>query len=76
MEILKGERKRVLRRFSNSMQMTYHFTVNPINSSDLLTGQVEVSGSNWIFPNNLFFRISKKKTASPRECGIRFTASM
>ena len=76
LEILKGERKRVLRRFSNGMQMSYHFTADPVTSSDQLTGKVEVSGSNRGFAKQPVFQNLKKKTASPREYGIRFTVSM
>lgn len=50
MEILKGERKRIIRRISNSMQMTYQFEAEPLSAQDKLSGTVEVAGSNWIFP--------------------------
>ncbi len=49
-EIQKGERVRVIRRFSNSMRMTYRFTAEPVSAGGNLSGVVEVAGSNWIFP--------------------------
>ncbi len=45
-----GERKRVVYRFSNSLQETYHFTATPVNPTDNVSGLVEISGSNWLFP--------------------------
>ena len=49
-EIKAGERKRVLRKFSNSMAMTYNFSAEPINPDQEVSGTVEINGSNWIFP--------------------------
>lgn len=48
--IRAGERKQVIYRFSNSLQETYHFTAEPANPTDSLSGVVEISGSNWLFP--------------------------
>ena len=49
-EIKACERKRVLRKFSNSMPMTYRFSAEPINPEEEVSGTVEIKGSNWIFP--------------------------
>ncbi len=49
-EIRKGERVRVIRRFSNSLRMTYRFTAEPVSAGDTLSGAVEIAGSNWVFP--------------------------
>jgi len=48
--IAKGERAKVLSKFSNSLAMTYRFTAEPVHAGDTLSGSVEVSGSNWIIP--------------------------
>ncbi len=48
--IKAGERKRVIYRFSNSLQETYHFNAEPIALNDELSGVVQISGSNWLFP--------------------------
>ncbi len=48
--IKAGEHKRVIYRFSNSLQETYHFKAEPINPADDLSGIIEISGSNWLFP--------------------------
>lgn len=47
--IAKGERKKILSRFSNSLQMTYRFEAEPVHAGDALSGTVEVKGSKWIF---------------------------
>ena len=50
MEIQKGEKTRIIRRFSNSLPMSFHFKVEPMADGDNLSGIVEISGSNWLFP--------------------------
>ena len=47
--IPKGERKRIIWKVSNSLQQTYAFTAEPANEGDSLSGNIEVSGSSWIF---------------------------
>ena len=47
--LLKGERTKVLSRFSNSLDMTYRFRAEPVSAADTVSGTVEVKGSNWIF---------------------------
>ena len=49
-EVKAGERKRIVRSISNSMQKTYNFAVEPLNEGQALSGIVEVKGSRWIFP--------------------------
>ena len=49
-EIKAGERARVLQRFSNSLQASYGFDVEPMVPGQEVSGTVEVKGSNWIFP--------------------------
>lgn len=46
----KGARTRVIYAFSNSMDMTYRFTAEPVTPGEAVTGTVEVRGSSWIFP--------------------------
>lgn len=48
-EIKAGERKRIIRRFSNSLQATYQFAAEPVGGNPV-SGTVEVKGSKWIFP--------------------------
>ena len=47
--VRKGERTKILSRFSNSLDMTYRFRAEPVSPADTLSGTVEVKGSNWIF---------------------------
>ena len=49
-EIRGGERKKIIKRFSNSMQMTYNFNAEPMAEGEKLSGIVEVSGSNFLLP--------------------------
>lgn len=49
-EIKAGERERVIRKFSNSLALTYSFDVEPLDLSDVVSGVVEVVGSNWLAP--------------------------
>lgn len=55
--VRRGERTKVLSKFSNSLDMTYRFQAEPVAPADNLSGTVEVSGSNWIF--------SKPSTSQP-----------
>lgn len=48
-EIKAGERKRIIRKFSSSIVATYEFSAEPVNSTDTLSGTVEVKGSRWLF---------------------------
>lgn len=43
-------RKRIISRFSSSIQATYRFSVEPSVPGADVSGIVEVKGSNWIFP--------------------------
>lgn len=49
-EVKAGERKRIIRRLSSSMQKTFHFAAQPVAEGEALSGMVEVKGSRWIFP--------------------------
>ncbi|MBL4892562.1 MAG: hypothetical protein JKX91_12235 [Rhizobiaceae bacterium] len=49
-EVKAGERKRIIRRLSSSMQKTYHFAAEPVTEGEVLSGTIEVKGSRWIFP--------------------------
>jgi hypothetical protein len=62
-EIRKDERVRVIRRFSNSMRMTYRFTAEPVSDGGNLSGVVEVAGSNWIFPKAVVRQDLKRDNA-------------
>ncbi len=53
-EIKAGERRRIIRSFSNSMQKTYHFRAEPLGAGEELSGIVEVRGSRWLFPKPPF----------------------
>ncbi len=63
LEIRKGERVRVIRRFSNSMRMTYRFTAEPVFDGGKLSGIVEVAGSNWVFPKAITLQDLKPDNA-------------
>lgn len=49
-EIKTGEKKRIIKRFSNSLSMRYHFKAEPLSAAENMIGIVEISGSNWVFP--------------------------
>ncbi len=49
LEIRKGEKTRVIRRFCNSLPMTFQFRAEPVSGSDNLSGIVQIDGSSWIF---------------------------
>ena len=49
-DVRAGERTRIIRRFSNSLNVTYRFRAEPLEEGDAVSGTVEVAGSNWIFP--------------------------
>ncbi len=49
-EVAAGERRQILRRFSNSVAMAYRFRAEPVDDGGRVSGLVEVRGSNWIFP--------------------------
>ena len=49
-EVKAGERRRIIRSFSNSTQKTYHFRAEALNEGDELSGTIEVRGSRWLFP--------------------------
>jgi len=49
-EVKAGERKRIIRLISNSMQAKYNFVAEPIAPGQFLSGRVEVHGSRWLFP--------------------------
>lgn len=48
--VQRGERRRVLRRFSSSIPGTFSFDVEPLSGSGEVSGTVEVAGSRWLFP--------------------------
>jgi len=48
--VRRGERLRVLRRFSNSIPRTFTFDVEPVGGPGEVSGTVEVVGSRWLFP--------------------------
>ena len=48
-----GERRRVLRRTSNSIPRTFSFDVQPVSGSGEVSGTVEVAGSRWLFKKPL-----------------------
>ena len=50
MTLRKGERARVVHLFSDSMPQTVRFTAEPVSGDGPVSGQVEVAGSNWLFP--------------------------
>ena len=49
-EIKAGERKRIIHKFSNSLPANYKFDVAPKVIGGSVSGIIEISGSNWIFP--------------------------
>lgn len=48
--VSKGQKTRVLFTFSNSLDMTYRFRVEPNTPGERVAGTVEIRGSNWLFP--------------------------
>ena len=46
----KGEHRRIISRFSNSVPMSFAFRADPVDAGDELSGAVEIRGSRWIFP--------------------------
>lgn len=49
-EVKAGERKRIIRKLSSSMQQTFNFAAEPVKEGEILSGTIEVKGSRWIFP--------------------------
>lgn len=49
-EIKAGERTRIIHKFSNSLPANYTFDVAPKVIGGSVSGIIEISGSNWIFP--------------------------
>lgn len=49
-EIRAGERCRIIRRFSNSLSMTYSFRAESMKAGEPLSGKIEIAGSKWLFP--------------------------
>ncbi len=47
---LKGQKTKVFSTFSNSLDMTYSFRVEPKTPGEKVAGTVEIRGSNWLFP--------------------------
>jgi hypothetical protein len=48
-EIQRGERRRIIRRFSSSIPRTFSFGVEALNGTGEVSGTVEVAGSRWLF---------------------------
>ncbi len=48
--IKAGERNRIIHKLSNSLATEYTFLVQPKNPGETVSGEVEISGSNWVFP--------------------------
>jgi len=48
-EIRRGERRRIIRRFSSSISKTFYFDVSPLSGTGDVSGTVEVAGSRWLF---------------------------
>jgi len=48
--IKAGEKTRIIRKFSNSLATEYTFSVQPAKTGEQISGKIEVSGSNWVFP--------------------------
>ena len=48
-EVRRGERRRIIHRFSSSLSQTFSFDVKPLVGSRPVSGTVEVKGSRWLF---------------------------
>ncbi len=48
--IRAGERTRIIRKLSNSLATEYELSVQPVNPGESVSGEIEVSGSSWLFP--------------------------
>ncbi|VAW22061.1 hypothetical protein MNBD_ALPHA12-877 [hydrothermal vent metagenome] len=49
-KIRSGERKRIIRQFSNSLQQTFSFSATAVEPNEEVSGIVEIQGSKWLFP--------------------------
>lgn len=47
--VRRGERCRVIHRFSSSLSQTFSFEVEPVAGPGPVSGTVEVKGSRWLF---------------------------
>lgn len=45
-----GERAKVMTKNFSSLDMTYRFRADPVDPADVVSGTVEMKGSNWMFP--------------------------
>ncbi len=48
--IKAGEKTRIIRKVSNAMAVNYSFSVQPATAGEKIAGEIEISGSSWIFP--------------------------
>jgi hypothetical protein len=48
-EVRRGDRCRIIHRFSSSLSQTFSFEVEPLVGSGPVSGTVEVRGSRWLF---------------------------
>ena len=46
----KGKKTKIFSTFSNNLDMTYRFRVEPKTPGERVAGTVEIRGSNWLFP--------------------------
>ncbi len=49
-DIKAGQRTRIIHMFSNSIPMTLDFRAEAVRKGQQVSGEVEVRGSNWLFP--------------------------
>ena len=47
--VRRGERRRIIRRFSSSLSQTFSFDVDAVVGHGPVSGMVEVKGSRWLF---------------------------
>lgn len=53
--IKANERKKIISKFSNGIATSYSFSADNLQDQQI-SGQVEIKGSNWIFPKPAIFQ--------------------
>jgi hypothetical protein len=64
--IAAGERKRILHLYSDSIPTTIKFRAEPLAGNQPVTGQIEVSGSKWLFAKPSTFQPLEANNGVPK----------
>ncbi len=49
-DVKAGQKQRIISQFSNSLRQTYQFSAQPLEEGGEVSGNVEIKGSNFLFP--------------------------